>query len=64
MNDPYSYYKDDNGNIKYNELCEQCDNECKQSFRSKIMACPKLKEKRKNRWINILIMQQLLYLIW
>ena len=49
MNDPYSYYKDDYGNIKYNELCEQCENECKQSFRSKIMVCPKLKEKRKKR---------------
>lgn len=49
MNDPYSYYKDDNGNIKYNELCEQCENKCKQSFRSKIMTCSKLKEKRKKK---------------
>lgn len=49
MNDPYIYYKDNNENIKYNELCTQCKYNCKQSFRSKIITCPKLKEKRKNK---------------
>lgn len=43
--DKNAYYRNDKGYIEYNELCEACNETCKQSYRSVIMLCPKLTEK-------------------
>lgn len=45
MNKKNEYYRDENDNIKFNELCEDCENTCKQSFKTIIEFCPKLKKK-------------------
>lgn len=37
--DETSYYKDENGNIKYHEKCEKCPKKCKQSFRVSKLTC-------------------------
>lgn len=44
MNDPNKFFKDENGEIKYNETCLKCPKSCKQSFRIKVVSCPYLKE--------------------
>ena len=36
----WGFYLDENGRISYNELCRNCDRECKQSFRAVIISCP------------------------
>lgn len=43
--DKNAYYRNDKGYIEYNELCEACNETCKQSYRSVIMLCPKLEGK-------------------
>lgn len=35
----WSFFLDEDGRIRYNRLCEQCANECKQSFRTVIVNC-------------------------
>lgn len=40
-----NFFKDENGEIKYNKLCEECIYDCKQSFRVKIIQCKKRKRK-------------------
>lgn len=49
MNDKNLYYKNTDGQIQYNSACEKCPYECKQSFRSTIVECRKLKEDRKKK---------------
>lgn len=49
VNQKNDYYHDEKGEIKYNELCESCENNCKQSFRVVISWCPKLKKKNKKK---------------
>ncbi len=34
------------GRRTYNRLCRKCRNDCKQSYRAKIVCCPKYKPKR------------------
>lgn len=48
--DKNKYFKDKKGNIKYNETCEACPYDCKQSWRASIYICKhtkELKEKEK-----------------
>ena len=40
-----TFFLDENGNIAFNEQCNGCEKECKQSFRSIIMLCKKYKAK-------------------
>ena len=55
MNLKNIFYTNDNEEIEYNKICQECPYDCKQSFRSKIMSCKFLKEKnkkgKKNEWI-------------
>lgn len=41
----WSFFLDENGKIRYNRLCEQCANDCKQSFRTVIVNCVFYKKK-------------------
>lgn len=41
----WSFFLDEDGKIRYNELCEQCANDCKQSFRTVIVNCHFFKKK-------------------
>lgn len=44
-----SFYRNINGDIQFNKLCEYCKRTCKQSFRAIIIKCPEInKEERKN----------------
>ena len=47
MNLENVFYKDDNGEVKYNSNCMECPYNCKQSFRSTIMVCKRTKELKK-----------------
>lgn len=38
------FFKDKDGNIKYNENCQNCEYDCKQSYKVKIVSCKKTKE--------------------
>lgn len=42
----YEFFINDKGRITYNELCEKCTNECKQSFRATVVECRKYTSKR------------------
>lgn len=45
----WDFYLDENGRIRYNELCRNCDRECKQSFRAMIISCPEYSSKRRKK---------------
>lgn len=34
------------GRVSYNDLCNRCTEDCKQSFRAEIVCCPSYKSKR------------------
>lgn len=38
--DDWEFFCDDDGNIRYNNLCAECTLLCKQSFRVSIESCP------------------------
>lgn len=40
-----NFFKDENGEIKYAKICEDCFNTCKQSFRVEVVQCKKRKRK-------------------
>ncbi|CAK7023537.1 MAG: hypothetical protein EUB_02236 [Eubacterium sp.] len=42
----WAFFLDEDGRRKYAELCRHCTNECKQSFRAKVIACPYYTSKR------------------
>ena len=42
----WAFYLHKNGRRAYNELCSRCARSCKQSFRVKVIACPKYRSKR------------------
>lgn len=44
MNDDMSFFKNENGLIEYNEVCSDCPNVCKQSFRADLISCSELAE--------------------
>ena len=39
----WSYFMNDKEELEYYKLCEQCKNDCKQSFRISGIKCPKYK---------------------
>lgn len=46
------FYLNDRDEVKYNSRCEKCANDCKQSFRAKVIYCPKeIKAKTKKEYI-------------
>lgn len=47
MNLENTYYKDSEGETKYNSYCVNCLYKCKQSFRTEIMTCKHIKELKK-----------------
>ena len=42
----WRFFLKKNGRKNYNELCSHCARSCKQSFRVKVIACPKYWSKR------------------
>ena len=42
----WSFFLGSNGRRQYNKLCKSCANDCKQSFRAKVIACPHYRSKR------------------
>lgn len=42
-------FKDDTGQIRYNETCLSCRRACKQSFRAVLMRCPCYEQEKKSR---------------
>lgn len=47
------FYLDGTGKIKYNPLCESCPYDCKQSFRSQLVACnKKIQAKTKTEYLD------------
>lgn len=47
MNLKNLYYMNDDEEIEFNEMCQKCPYNCKQSFRSTIMTCKYLKDLKK-----------------
>lgn len=45
----WSFFLNDRSRITYNELCRKCQHECKQSFRSVVVDCPKYLSKRSKK---------------
>ena len=41
-----SLFLNEQGHIQYNEICQQCSLECKQSFRAFLIACGRCKERK------------------
>ena len=48
MND-VDFLMNDQQQIEYNEICQECSNTCKQSFRCSIVQCPYFSASRKGR---------------
>ena len=42
----WSFFLDGSGRRKYNEVCQGCAHNCKQSFRAKLVVCPRYLSKR------------------
>lgn len=38
----YSFFRNDVGEIEYNQRCVECERDCKQSFRADVLICPSL----------------------
>ena len=49
----WSFFLDNDGRRKYNDLCRRCLHPCKQSFRTEIVACPFYAFKRTDRPENM-----------
>ena len=49
MNDKNLYFKDDKGDIIYNDICIKCPYSCKQSFRSTIVSFKFTKEQKNKK---------------
>ena len=41
-----SLFLNEQGRIQYNEICQQCSLECKQSFRAFLLSCGRYKERK------------------
>ena len=41
----WAFYTDEEGERRYNRVCEGCERDCKQSFRAGIVACPRYRKK-------------------
>ena len=42
----WAFFTNKDGEIEFNRVCMKCDAECKQSFRSVLMYCPKIDGKK------------------
>ena len=42
------FFLDAEGNISYNEICETCQRDCKQSFLAIVLLCPEYRPKNKD----------------
>ena len=42
----WAFFLGGNGRRQYNKLCKTCAHDCKQSFRAKVVACPRYCSKR------------------
>ena len=42
----WSFFLGENGRRQYNEVCQGCVHDCKQSFRAVLVACPHYHSKR------------------
>ena len=42
----WSFFLGKNGRRQYNEVCQGCAHDCKQSFRAVLIACPRYLSKR------------------
>ncbi len=42
--DDMIFFKNISGKIEHNNICKDCSNACKQSFKAQVITCPKLKE--------------------
>ena len=49
MRDLNIFYKNTEGIITYNTKCQECNLNCKQSFRANIIMCPKTKTEKNKR---------------
>lgn len=49
----WSFFLNDRNRITYNELCRNCQHECKQSFRAVVVDCPKYLSKRSKKRTNL-----------
>lgn len=47
--DEMSFYKDDNGQMQYNEKCLSCCHDCKQSYRAELIRCPGYERQKKDK---------------
>ena len=43
----WSFFLSDSGRRKYNKLCLDCEKDCKQSFRTTLVQCPRAVWKRR-----------------
>lgn len=49
MNDINIFFKNNKGEVCYNEKCEECSKKCKQSYRAQIIFCPTINQNNKKR---------------
>ena len=49
LKEEWAIFLDDRGRKKFNELCRKCEKDCKQSFRTTIVQCPKYRSKRSEK---------------
>lgn len=47
--DKQIFFRNNSGEIEYNEVCNSCPYNCKQSFKCTIVSCKFLKDKKKKR---------------
>jgi hypothetical protein len=45
----WAFFLDENDEYSFADMCLDCDAECKQSFRTKVMYCPYYKKLTKER---------------
>lgn len=45
--DKLEFFKNEEGKIRYNDICKKCQNKCKQSFRVEILKCPAFERRHK-----------------
>lgn len=43
------FFRNEEGEIQYNNKCLHCINDCKQSYKATIMQCPKYKDRQKTK---------------
>ena len=49
LKEEWTFFLEERGRKKYNELCRKCGRSCKQSFRTTVIHCPHYLSKRRTR---------------